>query len=90
MSSDPLFSISTNNLRDNLSETVSRAAFGKDPVIVTRRGRKIAGLVSFSDLVFLEKMKARKAELMAIPLPKDPAKVGPALAEKLNRELFFL
>ena len=47
-------------------------------------------MVSYSDLLFLVKMKARKAELMAIPLPKDPGKVGQALAEKLKREMFFL
>ena len=88
MPKEPLFSISTNDLRDNLSETVSRAAFG-NPVIVTRRGRKIAGLVLYGDLLFLEKMKARKAELMAMPIPDDPAQVGPALAEKLRQELFF-
>jgi prevent-host-death family protein len=43
--------INTNELRDNLSETINRAAFGKEAVIVTRRGRKIAVIISIGDLI---------------------------------------
>ena len=47
-------SVSTNELRDNLSQTINRAAFGREPVLVTRRGRRIAAIISTVDLAFLE------------------------------------
>jgi prevent-host-death family protein len=82
-------SVSTNELRDNLSETINRAAFGEDPVLVTRRGRRIAAIISIVDLVFLERMKKRKYEAMKENLPADQSLVGPAMARRLYQELFF-
>jgi PHD/YefM family antitoxin component YafN of YafNO toxin-antitoxin module len=57
----PFRFISTNELRDNLSEAINRVAFARDLIVVTRRGRKIAGIVCFQDLLLLEKMKRRDA-----------------------------
>ena len=72
-------SVSTNELRDNLSESINRAAFGGDPVLVTRRGRKIAAIISIVDLAFLERMKQRKHQAMKENLPADQSQVGPAM-----------
>jgi prevent-host-death family protein len=41
-----LHSVTTNELRDNLSQEINRAAYGVDPVLITRRGRKIAAIIS--------------------------------------------
>lgn len=82
-------SISTDKLRDNLSETINRAAFGSDPVLVTRRGRKIAAIVSIPDLDFLETMKQRRDEVMTEEVPADAEEVGPAIARRLKWEFFF-
>jgi antitoxin (DNA-binding transcriptional repressor) of toxin-antitoxin stability system len=81
--------ISTNELRDNLSSHINRAAFGSEPVFVMRRGRKIAAIVSIPDLAFLERMKQRRAEAMAENLPVDQQSVGPAMARRLYWEIFF-
>jgi prevent-host-death family protein len=83
------FMISTNQLRDNLSEHINRAAFGKEPVLVMRRGRKIAALVSIPDLAFLERMKQRREEAMTESLPPDEESIGPAMARHLYWEIFF-
>ena len=82
-------SASTNELRDNLSQTINRAAFGREPVLVTRRGRKIAAIISTVDLAFLETMKQRKDEAMTEKLPADQSWIGPAIARRLYWELFF-
>jgi prevent-host-death family protein len=84
-----LSSVSTNELRANLSETVGRAAFGGEPVLIERRGRKIAAIVSIDDLVLLERMRQRRDEAVAQELPKDQSQIGAAIAERLRRELFF-
>ncbi len=51
--------VPTNQLRCSLSEEINRAAFGNEPIIVTRRGRKVAALVSIADLMQLEGLKRR-------------------------------
>jgi prevent-host-death family protein len=79
----------SHELRDNLSQTINRAAFGREPVLVTRRGRKIAAIISTVDLAFLETMKQRKDEAMTEKLPADQSWIGPAIARRLYWELFF-
>jgi prevent-host-death family protein len=59
-----LLSVSTNELRDNLSQWINRAVFGREPVLVTRRGRKIAAIISIADFAFLETMRQRRDEAM--------------------------
>jgi PHD/YefM family antitoxin component YafN of YafNO toxin-antitoxin module len=82
-------SISTNELRDNLSQTINRAAFGIEPVLVMRRGKKIAAIISIVDLAFLETMRQRREEAMREKLPTDQLEIGPAIARRLHWELFF-
>jgi prevent-host-death family protein len=84
-----LHSVTTEELRGTLSETINRAAFGIDPVLVTRRGRKTAAIISIPDLVFLETMKQRKEEVMSEIVPEDVEEVGPAMARRLKWEIFF-
>lgn len=46
-------SVTTEELRRRLSQVLSRAAYGIEPVVVTRRGLKIAAIVSMDDYAFL-------------------------------------
>jgi len=68
------------HLRKNLSEFINRAAYGADPVLVTRRGRRIAALVSIVDLVLLESMKEAR---------RDSPRAGNSMARALPWHLFF-
>ena len=52
--------MSTEELRRNLSQIINRAAYGMDPVLITRRGRKIAAVVSMHDLGLLVQMRLRR------------------------------
>ncbi len=81
--------VSTNELRDNLSQVINRAAFGSEPVLIARRGRKIAAIISIVDLTFLETMKQRRERARNEELPADQSQIGPALARRLSWELFF-
>jgi prevent-host-death family protein len=82
-------SVSTDQLRNSISQTINRAAFGTEPVLVTRRGRKIAAIISIGDLTFLETMKRRKDEVMSEDVPPGLKEIGPALARRLRWDLFF-
>ena len=46
--------ISVTDARDDFAELVNRVAYGKDRVIVSRRGRKLAAIVPVSDVALLE------------------------------------
>jgi prevent-host-death family protein len=82
-------SVTTNELRDNLSQAINRAAFGREPVLVTRRGRKIAAIISIVDLAFLETMRQRRDEAMKEDLPVDQSRIGASMARRLSQELFW-
>jgi prevent-host-death family protein len=81
--------VSTDDLRKNLSEWLNRAGFGYLPVVILRRERKVAALISIDDLAFLERMRERRDTARAQELPKDPEKIVDAVAERLKQELFF-
>ena len=49
--------LSTVKARDQFSEMVNRAAYGKERIVLTRRGRELAAVVSIEDLELLEKME---------------------------------
>jgi len=81
--------VSTEELRRSLSGIVNRAAFGSNPVLITRRGKKIAAIVSIDDLILLERIRRRRDEMRAEQVPSDPAKIGQAMARCLEWEEFF-
>jgi len=83
------FSVCTKELRNRFSETVNHAAFGTEPVLITRNGRKIAAIISIADLAFLDRMKQRKEEIMKENVPTDPPGMGGALAQRLYWDIFF-
>jgi len=47
--------LTTRELRGDLSEAIMRAHFGKEHIIVTHHGRKYAALIPFEELEKLEK-----------------------------------
>jgi prevent-host-death family protein len=81
--------VSTNELHSKLSEMISRAAFGNEPVLVMRRGRNIAAIISIADFNFLQRMKRRRDETMSEMPPTDQSEIGPALARQMHWEIFF-
>ena len=46
--------ISTADARKNFADIVNKVAYGKESVILTRRGQKIAALVSIDELELLQ------------------------------------
>lgn len=51
--------IPTVKARDQLSEIINRAAYGKERIALTRRGRKLAAIVPIEDLELLESLENR-------------------------------
>ena len=49
--------ITTTDARKNFADIVNSVAYGKEPVILTRRGQEIAALVSMEELQLLQKIE---------------------------------
>jgi prevent-host-death family protein len=43
--------------RDNFSDLVNRSSYGKERIVLTRRGKGVAALVPMEDLEILEKIE---------------------------------
>ena len=52
-------SLSTATARSQFSDIVNRAAFGKERVVLTRRGRELVAIVPIEDLRLLEELEDR-------------------------------
>ena len=46
--------VSTAEARKKLAEIVNKVAYGKEPIVLTRRGEKIAALISMEELELLQ------------------------------------
>ena len=46
--------VTTAEARKKLAEIVNKVAYGKEPVVLTRRGEKIAALISMEELELLQ------------------------------------
>jgi prevent-host-death family protein len=77
--------ISTVEARGRFSDIINRAAFGKERVVLTRRGKELAAVVPIEDMKFLEELEdrldveaARQAlkEEGTIPWEKVKAELG--------------
>ena len=50
-------SITTVEARDQFSELINRAAYGKERVVITRRGRELVAVVPIEDVKLLEEIE---------------------------------
>ena len=64
------------NARDNLSELINRAAFGKERVVLTRRGKALAVLVPVEDMRRLEALEDQEDAAEANRRLKAWRKIG--------------
>jgi len=49
--------ISTVDARKHFADIVSKVSYGQEPIILTRRGKKIAALVSIEELELLQQIE---------------------------------
>lgn len=83
--------ISTKEARDQLSDLINRAAYGKERIVLTHRGKGVAALIPLEDLMALEQMMRQledQADLEAAQKALDEAKRnGTVPWEKVKEEL---
>ncbi len=80
-----LNTVSTAEARKRLAEIVNKVAYGKEPVVLTRRGERIAALISMEELELLQLIEDYVDIEDAKQALEEPGKNIPA--EKLWKEL---
>lgn len=77
--------IAASKMRKDLADTLNRVAYGKERIVLRRRGKDLAAVIPIEDLAFLEELEdrvdleaARKAlkEKGRIPWEKVKAELG--------------
>ena len=78
--------ISIAKARINLSDLANRAAYTKERIVLTRRGRRIAAIVPVEDVELLEKLEDR-ADIAAIQESKESGEYDERVSlDELKRE----
>ena len=66
-----MVTVSTEEVRDGLGELINRVAYGGERVMVTRRGKKIVGIVSAEEMELLEAVLDAIEDKIDMPLVKE-------------------
>ena len=80
-------SVTTVVARNDFSTVLNRAAFGKERVILKRRGKAIAAVVPMDDLLLLQAMEDKRDIADAATARRESAKKGAKSFAKLRAEL---
>jgi prevent-host-death family protein len=80
-------SVSTREARENFSDVVNRAAYGKERVILTRRGKPVVAVVPMADMELLEALEDKIDLEDALAALKEAEEQGTVPLEDLKREL---
>jgi prevent-host-death family protein len=79
--------VSTRDARENFSDVINRAAYGKERVILTRRGKAVVAVVPMDDIETLEALEDRIDLADALASLKEAEEKGTISLEDLKREL---
>lgn len=79
--------ISTVKARENFSDLVNRSAYGKERVVLTRRGKGVVAVVPIEDLKLLEAIEDRLDLEDVEQALADPKNKKAISWEKVKRDL---
>ncbi|MBI2988096.1 MAG: type II toxin-antitoxin system Phd/YefM family antitoxin [Deltaproteobacteria bacterium] len=79
--------VNTVDARAQFSEIINRAAFGKERMILTRRGKELVAVVPIEDVKLLEALEDRIDLEEARAALSEVKKKGTVSWEKMKKEL---
>ena len=81
--------ISTREARENFSDVINRAAYGKERVILTRRGKPLVAVVPIDDVEVLETLEDKIDLQDTLAALKEAEDKGTMTPQEFKRELGF-
>lgn len=83
--------VAASEARDDFGSLISRAGFGKERIVLTRRGKEIVALIPIEDLHLLERLieeeEDRQDTADAIAALAEASEHGTISLEDLKKEL---
>lgn len=79
--------VSAVDARSNFSDIINRAAYGKERVVLTRRGKDLAAVVPVDDLELLQEIEDRKDLDDALAALREAKEKGTLPWDKVKAEL---
>ncbi len=76
--------MTTVEAREHFAELLNRSAYGKERIVLTRRGRELAAILPLEDLHLLERIEERVDVEEALKALAEP---GQTSLEDVKREL---
>ena len=85
----PMTRLAASKVRDDFADTLNRVAYGRERIVLRRRGKDLAALVPIEDLALIEKLEdaidVREARKVLAEMKRKGEK--PVSYEKARREL---
>ncbi len=78
--------MTTVEAREHFSDMLNRTAYGKERIVVTRRGRQVAAILPVEDLRLLEELEDRSDVREALKALEESGEIS---MEDLKKELGF-
>ena len=72
--------------REHFAEVVNRVAYGKERIVLSRRGKPVAAMVSMDDLLLLEAWEERADMAAAREAEDEAARLGTIPWETVKRD----
>ncbi len=79
----------TAKAREEFSEVLNRAAYGKERIVLTRRGKDLVGVVPIEDIHILEGLENQIDLEEARAAIRETKKLGTVPWERVKQELKF-
>ena len=80
-------SFTTMNARKDFAELINRASYGKERILITRRGKNVAAVVPIEDVELLAKLEELQDVQDAEKALKDVKKRGTVPLDKIRKRL---
>ncbi len=77
----------TTAARDNFADTINRVSYGRERIVIRRRGKEVAAVVPIEDLRFLEELEERLDLEEAKAALAETEKKGSIPWDRIKKEL---
>jgi prevent-host-death family protein len=79
--------VSTSDARNQFSELINRVAYGREHIVLTRRGKELVAIIPAEELRWMEEFENRRDLELIDRILSDPEREPPIPWEEVKAEL---